>query len=45
MLLNSFASIRNAVSGIGSAVLLASLMGACATAQQVQDAPSYSEIS
>lgn len=44
MPLNSFPSLRNTASGIGCAALLASLIGACATAQQVHDAPSYSEI-
>ena len=44
MPLNSLPSITNAVSGMGCAVLVVSLMGACATAQQVQGTPSHSEI-
>lgn len=44
MPLNSFASFRDAVSGFGCAAVLAAMMGACATAQQVQDGPSPSKI-
>ncbi|KCZ63981.1 hypothetical protein L53_05645 [Hyphomonas sp. L-53-1-40] len=44
MLLNSIPSIRNAVRGVAGAALVTSLLGACATAQQVQDPLPHSEI-